>query len=62
MTLAETHTGSVHLSAFALFAAFLAAAGVPIYINAPKFYVDTYGVSLAALGAVMFGLRLLDVV
>ena len=40
----------------------LATAGLPIYIHAPKFYVDTYGVSLSALGAVLFGLRLLDVV
>ena len=51
-----------HLSAYAVFAALLASAGLPIYIHAPKFYVDEYGVSLAALGAVLFGLRLLDVV
>ena len=50
------------LPAYALFAALLAAAGLPIYIHAPKFYVDEYGVSLAALGSVLFGLRLLDVV
>lgn len=50
------------LPAYALFAALLAAAGLPIYIHAPKFYVDEYGVSLGALGAVLFGLRLLDVV
>ena len=50
------------LPAYALFAALLAAAGLPLYIHAPKFYVDEYGVSLAALGAVLFGLRLLDVV
>ncbi len=50
------------LPAYALFAAMLASAGLPIYIHAPKFYVDEYGVSLAALGAVLFGLRLLDVV
>lgn len=50
------------LPAYSLFAALLAAAGLPIYIHAPKFYVDEYGVSLAALGAVLFGLRLLDVV
>lgn len=50
------------LAPFALFGAVLAAAGLPIYIHAPKFYVDEYGVSLAALGAVLFGLRLLDVV
>ncbi|WP_299151624.1 MFS transporter [uncultured Tateyamaria sp.] len=50
------------LSGYAVFAAMIAAAGLPIYIHAPKFYVDEYGVSLAALGAVLFGLRLLDVV
>lgn len=50
------------LPAYALFAALLAAAGLPIYIHAPKFFVDEYGVSLAALGSVLFGLRLLDVV
>ncbi|MEM7520202.1 MAG: MFS transporter [Pseudomonadota bacterium] len=50
------------LPAYALFAALLSAAGLPIYIHAPKFYVDQYGVSLAALGAVLAGLRLLDVV
>ena len=50
------------LAPFALFGAVLAAAGLPIYIHAPKFYVDEYGVSLAALGAVLFALRLLDVV
>ncbi len=50
------------LPSYAIFAALLAAAGLPIYIHAPKFYVDEYGVSLAALGSVLFGLRLLDVV
>ncbi|MBS0125720.1 MFS transporter [Thetidibacter halocola] len=50
------------LGAWAGFAAVIAAAGLPIYIHAPKFYVDTYGVSLATLGAVLFALRLLDVV
>ncbi|MDJ0638818.1 MAG: MFS transporter [Paracoccaceae bacterium] len=47
---------------YALFGGLLAMAGLPIYIHAPKFYVDEYGTSLAALGAVLFGLRLLDVV
>ncbi|MFG6565267.1 MFS transporter [Sulfitobacter sp. 1A13421] len=53
---------AARLPAYALFAALLAAAGLPIYIHAPKFYVDEYGVSLTALGSVLFGLRLLDVV
>jgi GPH family glycoside/pentoside/hexuronide:cation symporter len=47
---------------YAVFGGLLAMAGLPIYIHAPKFYVDEYGASLAALGAVLFGLRLLDVV
>lgn len=50
------------LPAFSLFAAILSAAGLPIYIYAPKFYADSYGVSLTALGAILFGLRLFDVV
>ena len=50
------------LPAYGVFAALLSAAGLPIYIHAPKFYVDEYGVSLVALGTVLFVLRLLDVV
>jgi len=50
------------LPSYAIFAGVLAAAGLPIYIHAPKYFVDEYGVSLAALGAILFGLRLLDVV
>ncbi|WP_294619816.1 MFS transporter [uncultured Roseovarius sp.] len=50
------------LPAYSLFAAFLASAGLPLYIHAPKFYVDEYGLSLAALGSALFVLRLLDVV
>lgn len=50
------------LAPYALFAGMLAMAGLPIYIHAPKFYVDEFGVSLAALGTVLFALRLIDVV
>ena len=50
------------LPAFAVFAAMLSAAGLPLYMHAPKFYVDEFGVSLAALGAALFFLRLLDFV
>ena len=53
---------SATLMPWSVFAALIAAAGLPIYIHAPKFYVDTYGVSLAALGGVLFVLRLIDVV
>jgi GPH family glycoside/pentoside/hexuronide:cation symporter len=62
MTWAVTVPTSDRLSAYATFAALLATAGLPIYIHAPKFYVDTYGVSLGALGGVLFALRLIDVV
>lgn len=50
------------LPAYAGFAAVLSAAGLPIYIFAPKYYADSFGVSLTLLGAVLFGLRLFDVV
>lgn len=50
------------LAPWALFAGMIAAAGLPIYIHAPKFYVDEYGVSLATLGVALFALRLIDVV
>lgn len=53
---------SGRLAPFALFAGTLAAAGLPIYIHAPKYFADTYGVGLAALGTVLFALRLIDVV
>lgn len=50
------------LPAYAGFAAVLSAAGLPIYIFAPKYYADTFGVSLTSIGAVLFALRLLDVI
>lgn len=50
------------LPAYSLFAAVLAAAGLPIYIYAPKYYADTYGVSLTALGTLLFALRLFDMI
>jgi GPH family glycoside/pentoside/hexuronide:cation symporter len=50
------------LPAYSLFAAIISAAGLPIYIYAPKYYADTYGVSLAALGALLGVLRFIDVV
>ncbi|ROU02833.1 MFS transporter [Histidinibacterium lentulum] len=50
------------LPAWSGFAAVLSAAGLPIYIYAPKYYADTFGVSLTLLGVVLFGLRCLDFV
>ena len=53
---------SERLPAYSVFAAVLASAGLPIYIYAPKYYADTFGVSLAALGALLFAMRLFDMV
>lgn len=50
------------LAGYAVFAGVLSAAGLPLYIHAPKFYVDTYGVGLTVLAGILFALRLLDVV
>ncbi len=50
------------LPAFAVFAGFLAAAGIPIYIFAPTFYAQNYRTGLTAIAAVLFWLRLLDAV
>ena len=50
------------LPAYTVFAAVLSGAGLPIYIYAPKYYADTFGVSLAALGALLFAMRLFDMI
>lgn len=55
-------TAPATLWPWSLFAALIAMAGLPIYIHAPKFYLDDYGVSLASLGGVLALLRLFDVV
>ncbi|WFE74280.1 MFS transporter [Roseinatronobacter sp. S2] len=64
MTLTATTLPSAQpaLWGYAVFGGLLAMAGLPIYIHAPKFYVDEYAVSLAALGTVLFVLRGLDFV
>ena len=48
--------------AVGLFGVMLGAVGLPIYLHAPKYFSDTYGVSLASLGAIMFVLRVVDFV
>jgi len=53
---------SQRFPAYTGFAAVLSGAGLPIYIYAPKYYADTYGVSLTVLGAVLGGLRFFDFV
>ena len=50
------------LMAVGLFGVMLGAVGLPIYLHAPKYFSDTYGVSLASLGAIMFALRVVDFV
>ncbi|MBI1416947.1 MAG: sugar:cation symporter [Limimaricola sp.] len=52
---------SERLPAYTLFAAVTSAAGLPIYIYAPTYYAETYGISLTSLGAILFALRLIDV-
>ena len=53
---------SPFLPSYALFGALLGMAGLPIYIHAPKYFVDTYGVSLGLLGMALFCLRIVDLV
>jgi GPH family glycoside/pentoside/hexuronide:cation symporter len=50
------------LMAVGLFGVMLGVVGLPIYLHAPKYFSDTYGVSLASLGAIMFALRVVDFV
>ena len=50
------------LAAYAALGLPLAMAMLPIYMISPKFYGDSLGVDLAALGAVLFLTRLLDTV
>nr|WP_323780909.1 MFS transporter [Amylibacter sp.] len=50
------------LHRYSAFAAVLAAAGLPLYIHAPKYYVDTYDLSLSTIGVALLGLRVLDFV
>ncbi len=62
MSEAVNITARPRLWGYSLFGGLLAMAGLPIYIHAPYFYVDSYAVSLAALGTVLFVLRGLDFV
>lgn len=60
-TLAAPRDGD-GLYRYTVFGAVLAGAGLPIYIHAPAFFAETYGVSLAVIGTALFGLRILDFV
>lgn len=47
---------------YSVFAAMLAFAGLPLYIHAPKFFADEYGVSLTLLGVALLAVRGIDFV
>ena len=51
---------SLGLPRYGLFAGALAFAGLPLYLHAPKFFVDEYGLSLTAVGFILLALRGLD--
>ncbi|HSO08198.1 MAG TPA: MFS transporter [Pelomicrobium sp.] len=40
----------------------LAMAALPVYVHAPKYYGDTLGVNLAAMGIILLALRIVDAV
>lgn len=48
------------LFAYALLAAPLAMAALPVYVHVPKFYGDTLGMPLALVGAILLAVRLFD--
>jgi len=50
------------LALYGILALPLAFAGLPVYLHAPDFYATSYGLSLAALGSVLLGLRVVDAV
>jgi len=53
---------SRHRILYALPAFVLALPTIPVFVLLPTFYAETLGLGLAIVGAVFFGLRLLDVV
>ena len=59
-TLAPEAAKRPALWGYAMFGGLLAMAGLPIYLHAPKFYVDEYGLTLTALGTLLFVLRGFD--
>jgi GPH family glycoside/pentoside/hexuronide:cation symporter len=48
--------------AYAAPALFLAVVGIPVYVYIPKFYTDVVGINIAALGFILFSVRLFDAV
>ena len=60
MTVSHTVTDRSLLGRYAVFGAALAFAGPPIYIHTPALYAENHAMSLAAVGGVLLGLRMLD--
>ncbi len=60
MTGAPAVTDRSLLGRYAVFGAALAFAGPPIYIHTPALYAENHAMSLAAVGGVLLGLRMLD--
>ena len=50
------------LLAYGAFGLPLAFAALPIYVHVPRLYVEGFGLSLAVVGAVLLGVRILDAV
>lgn len=59
---ATDRVGLVTLIAYGLLGLPLAAATLPLYIHLPNYYATDLGLGLAAVGAVLFAMRLWDVV
>ena len=38
----------------------LAVVGIPVYVYIPKFYTDVVGINIAALGTILFSVRIFD--
>ena len=53
---------SARLAFYALPAIPMAAIALPFYIVLPTFYADHFAMSLATIGAVLLGIRLIDAV
>ncbi len=54
--------GTARLAAYGLLGMPLAMAALPIYVHVPKFYADTLGLSLAAVGGWLLAARALDAI
>ena len=60
MTVTHTVSDRSLLGRYAVFGSALAFAGPPIYIHTPALYAESHAMSLAAVGGVLLGLRMLD--